>query len=468
MIVSSPNTSFNFTTDIFEGIYVQDSYVFVTTNDEPYPRFRINNRSVDSESLTVAVYEDGADIATIYKLSKSLLGLNKNSTVFFLQAGDDAYFEVQFGDGNIGRKPKEGSLLVLDYRVCNFDRANGATQFSINFDPTGSLSELSSAQSNNPNTITLLNATGGASPEDIESVRYYAPRWYQTQERAVTAQDYAILLKTQFPEINAVAVYGGEDENPPQFGKVIISIDVSDVDGVPASKQQEYYAYLKQRCPLSIDPIFKDPLFTYLQVNSTVRYNLNVTSSSIDRIKTLVTNTITKYNKARLDDFNVTVRYSALVRLIDASDTSIISNLTALRLYKKTQPGLNVPQSFALDFGVALNQEPASLTNNDRKRTVTSTMFTYKGDLVTLQDDGNGTLYIVKNVGSSYSQIQEVGKVNYATGLVSVQAMVIDGYNGDYLKIYAIPNDRDIQSVQRNILSIEPDEIKINVQPLRV
>lgn len=468
IIVSSPNTSFSFTSDIYEGVYIQDTYIYQTTEDDPYPRFKITNRSIDTTSLVVAVYEDGAQVATGYTHATSLLGINDKSQIYFIQAGDDAFFEVQFGDGVLGRKPKENSVIVLDYRVTNSDRPNGATSFSINFDPTGALSELVSDVSNNPDVVTITNSVGGAAPEDVESVRYYAPRWYQTQERAVTAQDYEILLKTAFPEINAVSVYGGEEESPPEFGKVIVCVDVADVDGVPPAKQEQYYRYLKQRCPLSIEPIFKDPLFTYIHIDTLVRYNVNITASSIDRIKTLVLNAIDAYNEQNLDDFNVTFRYSPFVRVIDVADSSIISNLTTLRLYKKTVPELQQQQNIVLKFGVALEREPTNSALDDDHRTVTSSVFTYKGERVSLRDDGEGNLFIIKPTGTTYNRVQNIGTVNYTTGEIVITGFNIDGFDGDHLKVYVVPFDRDVQSLQRNVLTIEPDEVNITVEAVRI
>jgi hypothetical protein len=468
IIVSSPNTSFSFVADIYEGIYLKDTYIYETTLDAPFPRFKITNKSIDTTSLSVVVFEDGKTVGDTYNLATSLLGLDDQSKVFFIQSGDDGFFEVQFGDGVVGRKPKDNSAVVLDYRVCSFDKANGATLFSINFDPTGINKELASGTASNPGVTTFTNAIGGSQAEDIESVRYYAPRWYQTQERAVTAQDYAILLKTAFPEINAVAVYGGEDESPPQFGKVIVSVDISNIDGVPPSKEQQYYDYLKRRCPLSIDPIFKDPQFTYVHIDTIVRYNVNVAPASQNRIQTLVMNTINQFNLDKLNNFNVTLRYSKLVEAIDDTDDSIISNLTDISLYKKLQPDLITPQQFVLQYGTPLNQEGPTSDANDRNRTLTSSQFTYKGDLVTLQDGGDGTVQIVKKVGNDLVTLQQVGTIDYAGGSVTISGLVFDNYTGDYFKIYVIPADRDVTALQRNILTIEPDEVDITVEALRL
>lgn len=468
LTVASSNTDFSFETDIYEGIYVKDSYIFVSDEVDPFPRFKITNPNVDTTSLTVIVFEDGNQIGDQYKLSQTLLGVSDKSKVYFLQASEDGNYEVIFGDGVLGRVPKQNSTIVLDYRISNAERANGAALFSINFDPTGIDTELTGG-ANNPNVVTLIPAMGGAQAESIESIRYYAPRAFQVQERAVTAGDYAILLKTNFPEINAVDVYGGEEENPPLFRNVIISVDIDGIDGLPDSLMNEYYNFIKDRNPLSITPIFKDPIFTYIHVDTLVRYNINISPSSKELISTLVADTISRYNQTYLDDFRVTMRYSKLVKEIDNSDNSIISNISTLQLYKKTEPQTGVPQTLSLSFGVALASgqidEAGAAFGYDS--VVRSSIFTFKGEQVLLKDDGKGYLHVVRRNATTFSSIQPAGTVNYETGDLTITNFNPDNYDGNFFKIFVRPKDLDVKSARRNMLTIEADEVNIVVEALR-
>lgn len=465
--VASANTTFSFQTDVYEGIYVKDAYVFNADDLNPYPTFVITNDNVDTTSLTVAVYEDGATVADTYKPATTLLGLNDKSKVYFLQTSVEGKFEIYFGDGTTGYVPKNGSTIVLDYRVTNGAPANGASIFSINFDPTGAETELISS-GNNPSITTILPGDGGASAESIESVRYYAPRAFQAQERAVTPLDYKILLQTNFPEISAVDVYGGDEETPPLFGKVIVSVEISNVDGLPDSKKQEYYTFLKERCPLTIVPIFKDPLFTYIHIDSLVRYNVNVTPASKERIKTLVLDAINTYNATNLDDFSVTLRYSNLVKSIDGCDDSIISNITGISLYKKLTPQLAVPQNMVVDFGTTLATSPIEEGTSFADSIIYSSPFTYKGESVLIKDNGSGEVFIVRQVAGVFSPIVQVGVVDYTLGTVSLTNFNPDNYEGNFFKIYAKPADLDVQAARRNIMTIEADEINVQVEPLRI
>ena len=239
-ILTSASNTFSATFDIYEGIYVTDSYVI--NHSDTMQKFKITNQSVDTNSLVVLVYENGDTNGTTYKRATTLLDLNEKSEVYFIQASTGGGYEVLFGDGILGKLPNDGSVVVLDYRVTAGAVANGAKGFSPNFDPSGS-GAITKAMtvSVNPYTPTTngLYSVSGADAESIESVRYHAPRHFQTQERAITAGDYSILLKSQFPEIGAIAVYGGEEANPPRYGKVFVSVDIKNVTGLPLFQKIE-------------------------------------------------------------------------------------------------------------------------------------------------------------------------------------------------------------------------------------
>jgi len=464
LVCSSTNTSFTFTTDVYEGIYLKDVYVFIATED--LQRFRISNKEVDTSSVTVTVYEDNNQVGVRYNYATTLLDLNETSKVFFMQSAENGYYEVLFGDNVIGKRPKVNSRIVIDYRISNAELANGAKDFTINFDPTGA-SELSTT----PDIVTITQASGGRTQETNDSVRYYAPRHFQVQERTVVPSDYEVALQTQFPEINAVSVYGGEELDPPRFGKVFIAVDIENIEGIPDSKKREYYSFIKSRNPLSIEPVFVNPDFTYLAITSAVKYNINVTDSSFDRIKTLVTDAITTYNTEVLDDFKVTLRYSKLTAAIDNSDESIVSNETDIQVYKKLSPRLGRAQNLVTSFAMELSQEFPS--QDDRhpatnRTTISSSSFVYYGVNAFLEDDGLGKIRIVRADGANYIKITDVGTVNYETGDINIANFRIESFDGAYLKIYARPAHKDISSDLNTILTLEADEIHLTVEALRL
>jgi hypothetical protein len=462
LIVASSNTTFTFTTDIYEGAYVKDSYFFDTTSLLPL-RFRLTNANVDIDSIVVNVFEDSLT-GEIYRRVISLLDLDGNSKVYFIQTSAvDGNYEIMFGDGILGYQPKNGSLIVIDYRLSMGEIANGSGRFTINFDPTSPFSELSGTLQ----TTTLTAAIGGAPAEDIETIRFYAPRWFQTQERAIVPTDYKVLLKIQFPEIHAVNVYGGETLTPPLYGKVMVALQISNVQGLPQSKLQQYYDFLKTRCPLSIIPLFTSPAFTYVQINSSVKYNVNVTNETVNRMKTIILTAISAYNTQNLDDFEVTFLYSHFCSIIDNADSSIISNLTTISLYKKINPTPNISQDITLDYAVPLlnilSPIPTSHPLNIEK-TLWSSNFTFNGLQCQLEDDGQGNVRIVQATIDKFTMVVNIGTINYTTGLVQLNGFKPDAYDGASLCVYVQPQQNDVSCHFNTIMLIEPEKVVLAVQ----
>ena len=463
IICSSPNNSFTFTTDIFEGSFVKDTYTFAANVETQL--FKTTNKAIDTRSLTVSVYEDNSQSPINFRLATSLLDVDADTQVFFIQPAEDETYEILFGDNNIGRRPKDNSIITLEYRVSQGQAPNGAKTFSCDFDPT-SRNELLS----NIVVDVLESAREGAGAESLESIRYYAPRHFQVQERAVTASDYEISLKTEFPEINAVHAYGGEELDPPQFGRVIISIDISEVSGLPESKKTEYYRFLKRRSPFTIDPVFIEPEFSYISINSIIRYNLNVTPLTSETIKSLVSDSINRYQEINLNKFNAILRQSKLAKDIDNSDQSIVSSITGIAVYKKINPELGVLVNIETDFNMPIRNDiplKEKIHSVNDIRAVYSSVFRYKGEQCIFEDNGNGIIRLMKIKGSNYETIQDIGSVNYESGEISIQDVLIDEYFGDALKIYVLPDDPDIAVSKNTILAVESDEVHITVEELR-
>lgn len=476
--LTSGNTSFSATFNIYEGIYVTDSYVMDYSSETQL--FKVTNENIDTDSLTVLVYEDNSTIAKKYIRSNTLLDLTENSEVYFIQASHDGKYEVLFGDSVIGKKPKNGSTIVLDYRATAGSAGNGARTFTANFDPTGA-SELLTSVSVSVNKYSSMTqgsySVNGDEAESNESIRYYAPRHFRTQERAVTVDDYETILKTKFPEIGAVSVYGGEEISPPRYGKVFVAIDVKNVEGLPEGKKKEYYNYIKSRSPLSIDPIFTEPAFTYVSVNSKVKFNINTTTRSSQNIRAATILGVKEYAEEYLNDFKSTLYYSKFTSMIDNLDPSIVSNQTDLRIYKKIKPLLATPQNIDIKFNTKLEKtyyvldkisSLKAIHNAPEVHIITSSIFIFNGEKCELEDNGNGIVRIVKKEGSNEHQVvRNVGKVDYDTGFIQLTSFTLDSYDGNFFKIYAKTAEKDVIGARNEILSIEPDEINITVETVR-
>jgi hypothetical protein len=445
--------------NLYEGSYVTDT--FVKNGVDSNQRFVLTNPNIDTTSIEVLVSEDSGSSNLVYTQAFSLYGLSTNSYVFFVQGAQDDTYEVMFGDGFTGRPPKSSAIIEISYRVCNGELPNGADTFVNN----------SSIDGHSNVTITLNTAaTSGSISESLDSIKFNAPRSFQTQERAITENDYKFLLQREFPEIQAISVYGGEKEDPPQYGKVYLAIDIEGADGISDSKKQVYNAYLEDKVPLGFTTEIVSPSFVFLDVDSIVKYNYNITTLSDNQIKTRVLNAISLFNVNNLNDFNTTFRYSKFVAAIDESDNSILNNDTIVTPFIRLTPITFTPSSFSLNFNTEIlittpttDTHPAS-----SERGVYSTNFVYQGFTCQLEDDGIGNIRIMKiNTDATHTKITNVGTVDYNSGKIIITGLNVSSYAGSGIKLYVKPVSFDYTVSLRNILTINPSDINVTMVPIR-
>lgn len=451
--VINTNNTITFTgknISLYEGYYINDVFVFNASSPQ---RFVLTNKNVDISSISIAVIEDVGATTHLYNRATSLFGINENSKVFFVQGSEGETYEVVFGDGVSGRKPKDNSTITVEYRISNGELPNGCK----NFRPDALIDGETNVQ-----ILTNAAASSGTVSESLESIKFNAPRHFTTQERAITTEDYENLLKLNFPEINTVSAYGGENLDPPQFGKVFVAVDLNEVDGLPDIKKDQYYRFLKPRSPISIDPVFVDPVYTYISIESTVRYNINVTKLTVDDMKTIISSAILAYADSNLNNFNRVFRYSKLVQAIDTSQVSIISNETNTRLIKIIRPQTGVGLTLDVDYNVALD---TTRRVSQGGATISSSQFIYKGQKATLQDNPQSGIDVVSV--SSGQLIDTVGTINFDTGLIQLSNFKIDSFSQDGIKIYAIPRSKDISTINNVILNIIEEDINLTIVPVR-
>jgi len=447
--------------DIYEGTYVTDTY---TTVPGTVQRFLISNRQVDISSINVTVLEDLGATTQTYKRATSLFGYDETSKVFFLQGAENNTYEIVFGDDVIGRKPKDNSVVVIEYRISQGELPNGCNQFRPDASIGGSSDIL---------ITTNKKAEAGSVNETMESIKFNAPRAFTTQERAVTTEDFENLLKLNFPEINAVSAFGGETVDPPQYGRVFVAVDLKETDILPSGKIEEYYNFLKPRTMVSIEPIFTNPDYVYISVRSLVRYNVNVSALSTGDLKLLVMAAIQRYANDNLNDFNRTMRYSKLVQSIDSAATGIVSNETDVLAVKYFRPQLNRTKNYELNFGIPLKTTVVTTGNFHpivEEHIIESTPFkTLNGQRVYLEDDGMGNLeYIsVSESNQQHTSLGFAGTVDYETGKIFLANFKTEGYDGTDIKIYAKPRVKDIFSSKDIILNISAQDVVIDIIPIR-
>lgn len=455
------NNQFQANLVVYEGSYVTDSFVYDSSNTSQ--RFVLSNPTIDTRSLTVTVIEDNGSTALIYVPKTSLIGLNANTQCYFLQGAENSQYEIVFGDGVVGRKPKNGSVVSAEYRSCNGELPNGARTFDIDGAVSG--------QANVSSITTVAVAVGGSVSESNESIKYNAPRHYQNQERAITAADYETLLMNNFPEIEAVAAYGGEEVSPPQYGKVFVAVDNINLDGASESAKQKYYSFLKERTPLSIDPVIIDPDFIYVEAQVLARYNVNSTTMQTSDISTLVKTAVSSYSTNSLNGFNKTLRQSQLIEQINNIHPSIISCDVYTIPYKVLQVTPGTTFSTIIEFGFPLNTN-YTISYDDyiqaEVKAVYSFNFEYNGRLCNLQDDRNGNLGIYTATGADKNTLLlNVGTVNYTTGEVVITNLIVDASTTGHVHLYANPLEKDISCNKNYILTIPDDDIMVDVQAVK-
>ena len=439
---------------ITEGSYLNYKYTASTSDIDQ--RFIIPNDNVDTTTLTVKIQESSSDSTTnTYTLATGITGLDNTSQVYFLQEVEGGRFEVYFGDGVLGKAIADGNIVILDYITCNRDAPNGATTFSL----SGSIGGFSSA------TITTVsNASGGSGPESISSIKYNAPRDYGTQDRAVTAEDYKVLVKSLYANAQAVQVYGGEDAEVPNYGKVYISIKAKSGSNLTVATKESIVTSLKSYAVASVRPEIIDPETTYIVLTTTFKYDSDKTTKDVSTLQTNIRNAIATYNNNTLENFVGVFRYSKLLEAINDADTSILSNITTVKMYKYITPTLSSALKYTLSFNNAL-YNPHSEHNKSAGGIISSTGFKISGDTTNehfLDDDGAGIirLYYLSGTTRVYTNTS-YGTVNYTTGEVVLTSANItsisnvDGATSTQIRVTTLPSSNDIVPVRNQVLEID-------------
>jgi len=440
--------------DIYEGTYLNYKYTANTSDTDQ--RFIIPNDFVDTTTLTVKVQESSSDSTTnTYTLAAGVTGIDSTSKVYFLQEVENGRYEVYFGDDVIGQSIKDGNIVILDYITCNLDEPNGASTFTL----SGTVGGFA-----NVTITTLNNANNGSSPETIKSIKYNAPRDYSAQDRAVTAEDYKVLVKSLYANAQSVQVYGGEDAAIPDYGKVYISIKAKSGSNLTEATKVSLVKSLKSYAVASITPVIIDPETTFITLTTTFKYDSNQTTKDVSTLTTNVVNAISSYNTDTLENFTGMFRYSALTKTIDDSDTSILSNITKVKMYKYITPTLNSGLKYTLSFNNAF-YNPHSGHNTNAGGVVSSTGFKILGDDTNehfLDDDGQGNVRVYYLSGTTRIYTSSTyGTIDYTTGEIILTSSNItsisnvDGAASTQIRVTVLPDSNDIVPVRNQVLSVD-------------
>jgi hypothetical protein len=441
--------------DISEGTYLNFKYTVNSSDTDQ--RFIIPNDNVDTNTLTIKVQESSSDSTTsTYTLATGIIGLESTSKVFFLQEVEGERYEVYFGDNVLGKSVADGNIVIMDYINTNRAEANGASSFTLG----GTIGGFTSAT-----IATISNASEGSDPESISSIKYNAPREYTAQDRAVTADDYKVLVKGLYANAKSVQVYGGEDAAIPDYGKVYISINSKSGSTLTETTKASIVNSLKQYAVASVRAVIIDPETTFITLNTSFKYDSGATTKDVSTLRTNILAAITTYGNDTLENFVGVFRHSRLTESINNADPSILSNITTVKLYKFITPTLNEGLKYTLSFNNAF-YNPHSGHNSSGGGVVSSTGFKINDDSSTnehfLDDDGAGIIRVYYLSGTTRIYTSSTfGTIDYTTGeIILTSAHItsisnVDGAVSTRIRIFAIPSSNDVVPVRNQVLSID-------------
>jgi len=436
----SSNDDYTGDITITEGRPVTHRFT-VSTNDPV--RYILPNENVDTTSITVDVQTAADDQSSVrYNLANDITQVQANSAVYFLQEVEDSQYEIYFGDNVIGKTPDDNNIVIANYRICNGTLGNDVNSFT---------SPSTLGGFNAFTTIVNAPTAGGSDNESIESIKFNAPKNYETQNRAVLSDDYKRIILRDNGDFQSVSVWGGEENVPAVYGKVFLSIKPVNGFTISSQRKTDIRTQLKKYNVLSIDPEFVDASFLYIQPTITVRYNSKATTLSAVAVQTKVTNAIINFENTKLGTFDSNrFRYSQFIQTIDAADTSIVSNLTLITIEKRFIPSLTTSSTYNISFGNVLENPHAG-----HKYTISSSVFTFQNQTCYFDDDGNGNIRIYYLLNSTRVYLSETaGTVDYLTGIVTLTSFLPTAFVGSSLSVFANPKNNDVDAVRNQILLI--------------
>lgn len=466
---ASTTNTFQFANvELYEGTYFTETYIVDYSKENQ--KFVLTNSEIDTDSILVTVVENNGANTVSFLKADNLYDLTSASNIYFLQASTNNRYEIVFGDNVFGRYPLNNSAVNISYRVSRGTAGSGVSNFFLDKDLGAYNGGTASA------TITTVsNSSDGAEAETIESIRFRAPRAYQTQDRAVTVNDYRTLIFKNFQEVKDVNVYGGEDiPDSVAYGKVFVS--ASTYSGAPLTSQRksDILTFLENKKIVNIKPSVIDPEYIYLVPTIDVYVDFSKTNFSVPEIRSLVLNSITTFNDDNLELFNNAFRLSKFVTAINDVDVNIESNQTTIRIYKTAAPVLNTPISISLSFNNKIT--PGSLNTSDFILVDGSTyqMTDYNPNNDTFIRSATSTGYklennkptvylkqITTNVNVNYS---EVGVIDYETGTINLKDLnVINFLGSNGIKFYATTEQDDVYGKLNNIVEFDVGSATVNV-----
>lgn len=453
----TPNTK----TYTFNNVVIAQGYYkslkYRVDNDIENQKFQLSDTDADTSTLRVRVQENEESTSfDIYTRFETLLNVTSTSQVYYLQENAGNYYEIYFGDGVTGRKPNNNNIITLDYVYTEGQESNGANVFTL----SDSIAGFGTSS-----VTTVVAAAGGAEQETAESIRFNAPLTFTSQNRAVTSDDYRAIIQREFTNISSISCWGGEDNDPPDYGTVYISIKPILAETLTQAEKDEITGtILKGKNVVSITPEIVDPNFTYLELDVFFKYNPNLTDRTAVELTSVVRDTISDYNFNNLNKFDGVFRHSQLTSLIDNSDPAIQNSTVRPYMFMNITPstteGVN---NFSLKFTSPFYKSGSStdfiLTSTPFKLANSPTIEHYFGD-IPLAGTINRQVIIYKIVdGVNVTVINDAGLLDPDKGTVTLNNFT--SYSTDPIRITITPNSLDLAPKRDQLIAIDPLRVQI-------
>ena len=469
--INSGTASFS-NVDIYQGTFVKNTFTVDGSLDQ---KFILNNSFIDTSTIVVKVkgLSDTGD-GKEYSQVNNILNINSTSEVYLLQEIQDEKYEILFGDGYFGKKLENGAIITVTYIITDGKDGNGPANFSFRgrlVDSNGIVVVPTSTIS----VTTVSSAKNGSDIETIDSIKYFAPRLYSSQYRAVTALDYEAIVQSVYPNTESVSVIGGEELDPPQFGNVFISIKPKNADYVTDFDKEQILFKLKKYSLSGINQQIVDLKILYVELDSSVYYNASQVSQ-IDNLKSNIISALNTYSSSNINNFGGRFKYSKVGQIIDNVDNAITSNITKVIIRRNLKPAINKFATYELCFGNRFHINPQGFN-------IKSTGFTVEGNASTLyftdipnkksdgtlDDSGKGILAIVTDVPTEdlpYTIVtKSAGTVNYVTGEIMINTVNITSTvsANNVIEVQAFPESNDVIGLKDLYLYLSIDKSEINM-----
>ena len=454
--------------EIYEGTYLTKQFLYDGSLDQ---KFILDNSFVDTSSLKVYIKkENDTGLGIEYSLVDNIVDVTSSSQIYLIQEIQDEKYQLLFGDGLIGKKlgtdqNSDGNIITANYIVSNGAEGNGVSNFSL----AGSF--LTTENNNvNPSDITVTTnqaSQNGSEIESIDSVRYYAPKIYSAQSRAVTGRDYEAIIKSIYPDTESVAVVGGEEMDPPQFGTVNISIKPKNGTFVSDFNKSRILSQLKQYTVSGINQKITDLKILYVEIDSAVYYDFSRTST-VETLRTKVTDTLQTYaNSLEINKFGGRFRYSKIQQIIDNTNTAITSNITKVRIRRDLKAVINQFAQYELCYGNQFHVKSGGFNiKSTGFRIATDPDVVYLTDIPN-PDGKTGILSIVKPITSESTRVvvKSAGTIDYIKGEINISTIKITSTEraNNIIEIQAFPESNDVVGLKDLYLNFNISASSINM-----